>query len=156
MHGIRDIISKIFSKSVQQILLLGAAVLISQIFISSWPQRFLSLRQYFPHDLSIKWFTSFASLDTTTNLQLAEYYNNLAGIFINQGELTQALNAYNKSIELENGSAVPYCNRGILYIKLGKLDLAGKDFAKVIDMDPKNASANYYRSMLKKIQDGKK
>jgi len=148
MHGIRGIISKIFSKLVLQFFLMGVAVLICFLFIGSWPQWFLSLRQYLPRDISMKWFMSFSSLNTISNLQLAEQYNNLAGIHISQGEFAQAMTEYNKAVEIENASAIPYCNRALLYIKLGKVDLALKDFIKVIAMDPGNASAYYYRGML--------
>ncbi len=141
MHGFKGIISKSFSRIAQEALLLTTAVLISCFFIYSWPQGFVFLRQYLPKEMSLKWFVSFSSLDNVTNIQLAEYYNSLAGVYIKEGKFDQAIAAYNKAIEIKITAADPYYNRGCLYVKLGDFDLAIKDFIKVIQMNPKFVQA---------------
>ena len=56
--------------------------------------------------------------NVVTNIQLAEYYNKCAEIDIKKGKFAQAISEYNKAVEIENASAIPYYNRGCLYIKL--------------------------------------
>jgi len=137
MHGFRGFISKM----APEIFLMVTAAVVSLLFICSWPQRFLFLRQYLPQEISTKWFMSFASLNTATNIQLAKYYNDLAEIEVKQGKLNEALAEFNKAIDVKTTSEVPFYNRGCLYIKLGNFDLAIKDLLKVIKMSPKFAPA---------------
>ena len=141
MHGFKGSISKFLSDRVQKILLVLAAVLIASLFICSWPQRFLFLRQYLPAEISLKWFMSFSSLNVVTNIELAKYHNSLAGIFIQQGKYAQAITEYDKAVEMENASITPYYNRGCLYLKLGRFDLVAQDFNEVIKMDPEFVAA---------------
>ncbi len=134
MPGFRVIISKIFHQTVKTGLV-TTAVLISFLFICSWPQRFLYLRQYLPQDMTMKWFISFSSLNTVTNIQLVEYYNNLAEFYIKSGKLNQAITEYNNAIEIKTASEIPYYNRGCLYFRLGDLDLAIKDLIKAVKLN---------------------
>lgn len=141
MHGFRGIITKFFSKRAQEIFLTVMTVGVSFLFISTWPHRFVILRQYFPREISVKWLISFASLNSLSNIQVVEHYNNLAETDIKEGNFNQALDEYNKATSINIAFADPYYNRGCLYIKLGNWDLAIKDFIKTIEINPKFVAA---------------
>ena len=141
MPGSKGSISDLFSKQVQEASLILLAFLICISSFCSWPQRFLLLRQYLPQDISLKWFSSFASLGTVTKVQLAKQYSDLAEKDLKEGKLNEALNAYNKAIKLITTSDVLYCKRGDLYTKLNEYDLAIQDFLNAVRINPKCVTA---------------
>ena len=53
----------------------------------------------------------------------------------------EALNAYDKAIELNPNDASAYNNRGIAYDNLDKNDLAIEDYKKAIELNPKYGDA---------------
>jgi tetratricopeptide (TPR) repeat protein len=53
----------------------------------------------------------------------------------------EALNAYNKAIELNPNDASAYNNRGLAYDNLDKNDLAIADYEKAIELNPKYGDA---------------
>ena len=53
----------------------------------------------------------------------------------------EALNAYNKTIELDPNNASAYNNRGLAYYNLDKDDLAIADYEKAIELNPKYGDA---------------
>ena len=53
----------------------------------------------------------------------------------------EALNAYNKAIELNPNDASAYNNRGLAYDNLDKNDLAIADYEKAIELNPKYRDA---------------
>ena len=57
----------------------------------------------------------------------------------------EALNAYNKAIDLNPNDASAYNNRGLAYDNLNKDDLAIADYNKAIELNPKDADAYYNR-----------
>jgi tetratricopeptide (TPR) repeat protein len=71
------------------------------------------------------------------NERLAEAHNNLAYTLRKQGpeHYDEALRHYNRAIELEPGLAEPYMYRGVLYVQMGKKDMALKDHEKLIAMN---------------------
>jgi tetratricopeptide (TPR) repeat protein len=72
----------------------------------------------------------------------------------------EALNAYNKAIELNPNDASAYNNRGLAYDNLDKNDLAIADYSKAIELNPEYGDAfnnlgktfsrvgNYHRAIL--------
>ncbi len=53
--------------------------------------------------------------------------------------LDNALDAYNKAIELDPKVAKSYINRGRIYYYLGNYNQAIADYDKVIELDPKDS-----------------
>jgi len=114
----------------QQILLIAIAALIGLLFVSSWPQRLLYLRQNLPLQISMKWFLSFPSKSTLTEIQSAEFYNNLGYNYALQGQFVQAIALFTKAIEIVPNYAPAYYNREILYDHLKEYDKAWGDVHK--------------------------
>ena len=76
-----------------------------------------------------KWFRkSLASRE-----RFAEAQNNLAYVLRKQGpdHFEESLRHYNRAIELKPDLAQPYMYRGVLYVKMGKTDLAWRDHTKL-------------------------
>ncbi len=83
--------------------------------------------------------------DLDTYLEIAETYQKGH----NYAEAAKALDAAEKLAKDEKSRTSVYFNRGALYERQKKFELAEKEFRKVIDTDPKNASAlNYLGYML--------
>tara|TARA_Y200000002_G_scaffold287908_1_gene242044 strand:+ start:939 stop:2537 length:1599 start_codon:yes stop_codon:yes gene_type:complete len=59
------------------------------------------------------------------------------------GELTEAINFYEKAILLEPNYSPAFCNLGIVYDKLNNKNLAIKNYKVAIEKDPKNFKAYY-------------
>ena len=58
-----------------------------------------------------------------------------------QGDSEQAIQYYNKAIDLDPNDAKVYYNRGVAYGNKGELDQAIQDFTKAIDLNPNDAIA---------------
>jgi len=86
-----------------------------------------------------------------TNRAIA--YNNRGYLQARLGNLDQALEDCNKSIELNPKNATAYDSRGYTLIKSGKLDKAIADFSKAIDLDPTQAIAYAGRGHAYKLKD---
>jgi tetratricopeptide (TPR) repeat protein len=83
--------------------------------------------------------------DLDTYLEIAETYQKGH----NYAEAAKALDAAEKLAKDDKSRTSVYFNRGALYERQKKFELAEKEFRKVIDTDPKNASAlNYLGYML--------
>jgi len=78
----------------------------------------------------------------------ARPYNNRGNIYLDQGNLTQALSYYNKAIEVDPSYAQPYNNRGVIYAKQKKFDLAILDYNKAIELDPSFERFFYNRGFI--------
>ena len=59
----------------------------------------------------------------------------------NEGRYDEAIEKYNKAIELNPNYAIAYAGRGQAYFKLGQYDLAIPDLAKAIELDPNLAKS---------------
>ncbi|MGD9044396.1 MAG: tetratricopeptide repeat protein [Desulfobacterales bacterium] len=70
------------------------------------------------------------------NERFAEAHNNLAYTLRKQGAdyYDQALNHYNRAIELNPDLPEPYMYRGVLYVQMGNKSLALKDHEKLLAM----------------------
>jgi tetratricopeptide (TPR) repeat protein len=71
------------------------------------------------------------------NERFAEAHNNLAYTLRKQGadNYEEALIHYNRAIELNSQLPEPYMYRGVLYIQMGKKELALKDHEKLVAME---------------------
>ena len=92
-----------------------------------------------------------------TNQDLIEQYNQAVkglsatdwyekGVkFYESGNYKEALNAFNKAIQLNPQYAAAYNNRGVAYGKLGNYQQAINDYNKAIQLNPQYAIAYYNR-----------
>ncbi|MGC8815517.1 MAG: tetratricopeptide repeat protein [bacterium] len=69
------------------------------------------------------------------NIQREEIYKYLAIIYLATNQVVKALNVYNLGIKNIPNSAELYSNRGVLYYKANKLDLAEMDFIKAYELN---------------------
>ena len=67
-------------------------------------------------------------------------------------EYELAISAYDKSIELNPQSSVPYNNRGVDKVRLQRFDQAISDYDTAIEIDGQNATAYYNRGNAKALQ----
>lgn len=68
-------------------------------------------------------------------------YNNLGHYLRRQNLPDQALENYNKAIQLEPTKAQPYNNRGKIYFDHGEIDKALADYNKCIELEPNHVNA---------------
>ena len=64
---------------------------------------------------------------------------------IDANRWNEALNAYDKAIELNPNDASAYNNRGLAYSNLGKYKQAILSYDRAIELNPKDADAYYNR-----------
>jgi len=76
----------------------------------------------------------------------AEAHNNLAYCLRSEGpaKYSEALDHYNKAIQLNPNLAQAYEYRGVLFVKMNRKGDAEKDLAKLKQLDPKLASKLEY------------
>jgi tetratricopeptide (TPR) repeat protein len=141
MPGSRDITSKILPV---------LAILLGLVFICSWPRQFLYLRQYLPQQITLKWFLSFASLDTVTKVQQSENHINQAQMYIKLNQLDQALAECHKALETgaPSGFVPAYYNMAFINAKKGRFEEAVSFLTKAIEIDPNYADAYRHRGLL--------
>ena len=72
------------------------------------------------------------------NERFAEAHNNLAYVLRKQGaeHFKEALEHYNRAIDLKPGLGQPYMYRGVLFVQMGNVDLARKDHVQLTTLDP--------------------
>jgi tetratricopeptide (TPR) repeat protein len=74
----------------------------------------------------------------------AAYYNNLGGIYGRNNKIQEAMEAFNKSAELDPPNAAQaYRNGGITLYNVGKMKEAVEPLKKATELDPKSAQAWY-------------
>ncbi|MBR9985911.1 MAG: tetratricopeptide repeat protein [Desulfosarcina sp.] len=80
------------------------------------------------------------------NERFAEAHNNLAYTLRKQGpdDYAEALEHYNRAIELKPNMAEPYMYRGVLHIQMGKPFLAQEDHNKLVAMNSPLAAELQY------------
>jgi len=69
-------------------------------------------------------------------------------MFFYDGKFKDAINCFNKSIELNKTFSVTYFYRGASYHSLGEYDDAMLDYTKSIALDPKMTDAYYNRAKV--------
>jgi len=75
-------------------------------------------------------------------------YYNRGTYLMNEKKYKEALDDFNKTIELNNRYANAYFNRGKVLLDNNRLDEAMSDFNKVIELKPLNADAYYSRGVI--------
>ncbi|MEE4112643.1 MAG: tetratricopeptide repeat protein [Desulfobacteraceae bacterium] len=80
------------------------------------------------------------------NERFAEAHNNLAYTLRKQGpdHFAEALEHYNRAIELKPNLAEPYMYRGVLHIQMGQPSLAKEDHQKLVAMNSPLAAELQY------------
>lgn len=76
------------------------------------------------------------------------YYRERADDFRLRKNYTEAINNYNKTIELDANDRVAYNNRGHVYQELKRYDQALSDFSKVIELDPTDRNGYNNRGVI--------
>ena len=61
------------------------------------------------------------------------------------GRHGEAIENYKAALDLALHLPELYCNRGIAYAKLGKYQLATRDFDAALDLNAQNQDVYYYR-----------
>ncbi len=90
---------------------------------------------------------------TIINDQLArnpsvDAYNLLGIVCTDEKDYAQAVDAFQHALTLAPNSAKTHNNLGNLYVVQQKVDLAEKEFAKVLELSPANRDANYNLGLL--------
>ena len=75
-------------------------------------------------------------------------YNTLGNSLLGLGNVTQAIAAFTKSIELKPNFAYSHLGRARAFVAAGNTDMARKDFDFVLTIDPANQAAKDGRSAL--------
>ena len=68
----------------------------------------------------------------------------------------EAIESYNRALELNPLFADAYCFRGNSYAQTGRYGVAAKDFAKALELDPEHWRAKKSQNALIEILTGKK
>lgn len=76
----------------------------------------------------------------------AKYYLNQGIEKTNKGDFTAALEAFDKSIELDNTKALTYFSKAIVFHNLKDLEEAYENYSKTIELDEKMIDAYYNRA----------
>jgi hypothetical protein len=82
----------------------------------------------------------------STNLELAEAYNNRGNIYFTHGNLKQAIVDYSRAISFKGNYEEAFYNRGYAYYKEGDLPDAIANFSKAIEINPQDTVAYNNRS----------
>jgi protein O-mannosyl-transferase len=72
-------------------------------------------------------------------------YNNRGIDQMNRGDLDQAIEDYNKAIEIHPDSPLGYNNRGDAYLNQGDFEQAISDYTRAMELDPRFVEAYYNR-----------
>ena len=67
----------------------------------------------------------------------AEFH--IGGLYLNQGNLEEALTHYDRSIELNSYEIPSFINRAVTFARMGKFDEAIRDYSQVITLDHQDA-----------------
>src|SRR5688572_17450241 len=90
----------------------------------------------------------FSSLITACNSDSAEKHLNQGVINYHTGNLQQAIQDFDRAIELDPNLAVAYGYRGTAYYLLEDLEQAKQNYTKAIELDPGFADAYYNRGRI--------
>ena len=76
----------------------------------------------------------------------AEFH--IGGLYLNQGNLEEALTRYNRSIELNGYETASFVNRAATFARMGKYDEAIRDYSHAITLDHQDARAYRDRGQI--------
>lgn len=74
--------------------------------------------------------------------------SNLATIQRSQGRLSEAINNYTLALNMTPNAVTLLRNRGEAYLEADSTNLAAADFAKVMDLDPRDYYSRYYMCLI--------
>jgi tetratricopeptide (TPR) repeat protein len=75
----------------------------------------------------------------------AKDWNDQGGALNSQGKYDEAIQAYDKAIQLDPNYAKAWSNKGMALVNMGKLDEAIQAFDKAIWIDPSLSEAWYHK-----------
>ncbi|MBP6941745.1 MAG: tetratricopeptide repeat protein [Syntrophorhabdaceae bacterium] len=78
---------------------------------------------------------------------------NLGNYYLNQGNLSSAVSAYEKALAFEPGAILPLINMSIAYARTGDNAKAEEALGKALDREPSNAEANFNMGLIKAEKD---
>ena len=110
--------------------------------------RILFVNKYYKEIVFSIFLVSFFILAGCQHNKYAESYFNSGNLYLRLEENRQAINDYDKAIELNPQYASAYNNRGIAYARLGDSRQAIKEFDKSIELDPKVPEVYYNRAII--------
>lgn len=97
------------------------------------------------YDSAIQYLSK--AIQSDPNYSPAYFY--IGYIFADVGEYDRAIESYNLAIQLNPNDDSSFFNRALIYFEQkAKFELAEADFSKVIQIDPQNAKAYFYRGNL--------
>ena len=108
-------------------------------------------------DQAIEEFKRAAELDPSQHV----VYANLAESYKNQRKYDEAIESYNKALEIQAQKPDPqiegsyHMNMGIIYGLAGKMDNASAEIKKAAELNPANASQAYYNLGAVLVNSGK-
>ena len=88
---------------------------------------------YLEHDLAKAFRNFLEAVALDENFALA--HNNLGLVFLEIGDLFNAIEHLNKAIELDDNLDVAYSNRGLAHLERGDFEAAYDDFGKALELD---------------------
>ena len=88
---------------------------------------------YLEHDLAKAFRNFLEAVALDENFALA--HNNLGLVFLEIGDMYQAIEHLNRAIELDGTLDIAYCNRGLAHLELGDFEAAYDDFGKALELD---------------------
>jgi tetratricopeptide (TPR) repeat protein len=77
----------------------------------------------------------------------ASHYN-LGNYYLNRGDLSRALEAFQTSFDLQPDSILPLVNASIVHARLGQTEKAEASLRKALAAEPANAAANFNLGLL--------
>ena len=77
-----------------------------------------------------------------------EGYNLLGIVYSSEKDYAKALEAFQHALKIDTNSTKTCNNLGNLYVAQGRLDLAEKEFRKVLHLDPANSDGNYNLGLI--------
>lgn len=83
-----------------------------------------------------------------SNYNNALIISNLATIQRMQGKYSDALNNYSLAINMLPKAVTFINNRGLLYLELDSINLAERDFDRVLSLEPKNVQARFHKILI--------
>jgi tetratricopeptide (TPR) repeat protein len=78
-------------------------------------------------------------------------YNNRGNLFLKKGDLTDAINDYNRSIAIDPNFGEAYMNRAVAYFQQGKLNESKSDIdrARQLGVVPNSEFVRNFKDALK-------
>ncbi len=86
---------------------------------------------------------SSSAQDNSVNPNSAREQFQQGNAFVERGEFTEAIAAYNRAIEIDPEYQDVYANLGVVYYQLEQLDLAAENYEKALSLDPTDGDVTY-------------